>query len=89
MFMNQSNLINVQHAAAQLMQQIHDNLPNCDPDKVTSLVYLVSIALRNEGYTPDVNNFADATIAALTDSTDSVIANAEAIANLTILQNVS
>ena len=87
--MNQSNLINVQHAATQLMQQIHDNLPNCDPDKVTSLLYLINIALRNEGYVPDVSNFADATIAVLTDSTDSVIANAEAIANLTLLQSVN
>ena len=86
--MNLSNLINIQHAATQLMQQIHDNLPNCDADKVTTLVYLVSIASRNEGYIADVGNFARATIATLTDTTESVIANAEAIANLTLLQDL-
>ena len=87
--MNQSNLTNIQHAATQLMQQIHDNLPNCDADKVTTLVYLVSIASRNKGYIADVGNFAKATISTLTDSAESVIVNAEAIANLTLLQDLN
>lgn len=87
--MNTSILINIQHAATQLMQQIHDNLPNCDADKVTTLVYLDSIAFRNKGYIAGVGNFAKATIAVLTDTTESVIANAEAIANLTLLRDLN
>lgn len=86
--MEKSNLINVQHAATQLMQQIHDDLPLCDPAKVTNLIYVVNIAFRNGGSVADVGNFAKATIATLTGSTDSVITNAEAIANLTLLQEL-
>ena len=86
--MNQSNLINVQHATTQLMQQIHDNLPNCNPDTVTNLLYTVSITSRNGGSVAGVGEFAKATISVLTGSTGLVIANAEAIANLTLLQDL-
>lgn len=86
--MNSPNLINVQHAATQLMQQIHSNLPECDPSKVTDLIYLLNIAYKNGGSVPDVGNFARATIDVLTSSTDYVITNAEAVANLTLLQDL-
>ena len=86
--MSPLNLINVQHAATQLMQQIHDNLPECNPAKVADLIYVVNIAYKNGGSVSNVGNFARATLEVLTSSTDSVIANTEAIANLTLLQDL-